>query len=75
MLKKTDHPPVYDHLPVDASFIRTESIGNARLGVSCQWSGCDSPGSMIEIRNIKIRKLLQIELFSGPWDFEQCGTN
>ena len=31
-----DFPPVYDHLPVDASFIRTESIGNARLGVSGQ---------------------------------------
>ena len=26
--------PVFDHLPVDAGFIRTESADNARLGVS-----------------------------------------
>ena len=29
-----DFPPVFDHLPVDAGFIRTESAGNTRLGVS-----------------------------------------
>ena len=29
-----DFPPVYDHLPVDAGFIRAESAGNIRLSVS-----------------------------------------
>ena len=29
-----DLPLVFDHLPVDAGFIRTESADNARLGVS-----------------------------------------
>ena len=29
-----DFPPVFDHLPVDAGFVRTESAGNAGLSVS-----------------------------------------
>ena len=29
-----DFPLVFDHLPVDAGFVRTESAGNAGLSVS-----------------------------------------